>query len=65
FYLFSALILLLGILPLSVRFLYKYYTLGIAPTTTLIILVFSILTFMQSILFAIWMDMDYNRSNGR
>jgi preprotein translocase subunit SecE len=31
------------------------------PRTTLTILVFTLLMTFQSVLFAIWMDMDYNK----
>jgi hypothetical protein len=61
FYLYAFLNIVFGILPLLIRFFYLYLATGEAPKTTLIILVFTIITAFQSILFAIWMDMDYNR----
>jgi len=61
FYLFSLFNIIFLIIPLIIRFIILYYRLGEAPKTTLIILVFTILITFQSILFAIWMDMDYNR----
>jgi glycosyltransferase involved in cell wall biosynthesis len=61
FYLFALLNILIIIIPFTIRFFYYYCTEGKAPTTTLIILIFSILMTFQSILFAIWMDMDYNK----
>ncbi len=61
FYLFAAFNTIFIIVPLAVRFFYLYAHNGVAPQTTLIILLFTVLTTFQSILFAIWMDMDYNR----
>jgi hypothetical protein len=62
FFLYAALMIVFVIIPLSIRFLYLYATLKVAPQTTLIILVFTVITTLQFILFALWMDMDYNRS---
>ena len=60
---FSAMVNTLFIaLPLTVRFFYMYWKVGEVPQTTLIILSFTILITFQAVLFAIWMDMDYNRS---
>lgn len=61
FYLFALVNLVLIVIPFSVRFFYLYYTTGVAPQTTLIILLFTSLITFQSILFAIWMDMEYNK----
>jgi len=61
FYLYAAASTLFIILPLMIRFFTLYFIMGEAPQTTLIILVFTTITAFQSILFAIWMDMDYNR----
>jgi hypothetical protein len=61
FYLFVFFNTIFLIVPLVIRFFYFYVTLGVAPQTTLIILVFIVFITFQSILFAIWMDMDYNR----
>jgi glycosyltransferase involved in cell wall biosynthesis len=63
FYLFSIFNLLLLIIPFTIRFFVLYHQEGAAPKTTLIILIFTILITFQSILFAIWMDMDYNKRN--
>jgi len=60
---FSAIVnTLFIVLPLTGRFFYMYWKIGEAPQTTLIILSFTILITFQAVLFAIWMDMDYNRS---
>lgn len=61
FYLYATMVTIFGIIPLLARFIYLYATLKEAPQTTLIILIFLVITTFQSILFAIWMDMDYNR----
>jgi glycosyltransferase involved in cell wall biosynthesis len=61
FYLYATMMTIFGIIPLLVRFIYLYSMLKEAPQTTLIILIFLVITTFQSILFAIWMDMDYNR----
>jgi hypothetical protein len=61
FYIFVLFNLFVIIIPLSIRFLYLYNKYDLAPKTTLIILTFSILLTFQSFLFAIWMDMDYNK----
>ena len=61
FYIFSFLnILFLG-LPLMVRFFYLYFSLGIAPTTTLIVLLNAISMGLLSLFFGMWMDMESNR----
>ncbi len=63
FYCFAAFTFLFVIIPLIIRFFHLYMIYGEAPQTTLTILSFSIISTLQSILFAIWMDMDYNREN--
>lgn len=69
FYAFAFSCFLVLVLPLAVRFVYLIATQWWAapdpafPGTTLILLVFTTLISFQSILFAIWMDMDYNRPN--
>lgn len=60
FYLFAFFNVFVLIIPLIVRFIHLYRMEGVAPRTTLILLVFLFITTFQSILFAIWMDMDYN-----
>jgi len=49
------------ILPLSIRFFSQYLIHGSVPKTTALILFFTILITLQSLLFAVWMDMDYNK----
>jgi len=61
FYLYAFASILFAIIPLLIRFLVLYFRLKEAPQTTLIILISMLITTFQSILFAIWMDMDYNR----
>ncbi|MBN2004644.1 MAG: glycosyltransferase family 2 protein [Anaerolineae bacterium] len=61
FYFYAIFNLVFIALPLTARFLFLYFDIGEAPKTTLTILVFALMTAFQSILFAIWMDMDYNR----
>jgi len=63
FYAYAAFTTIFIVLPMTFRFFYLYFKFGVAPQTTLMILIFSIMTAFQSILFAIWMDMDYNRQN--
>jgi len=60
FYLFSLFNFVVLIVPFSLRFFIMYFRLNELPKTTLTILSFTILITFQSILFAIWMDMDYN-----
>lgn len=61
FYLFSFSILSLIVIPFSVRLVYMFIMTREFPSTTMLILTFSTLMAFQSILFAIWMDMEYNR----
>ncbi len=61
FYFYAIFNLVFIALPLTARFLFLYFDTGEAPKTTLTILIFVLMTAFQSILFAIWMDMDYNR----
>jgi hypothetical protein len=63
FYGFAFFNILFLIIPLIIRFFYFYNKEGVAPKTTLIILSFLSIATFQSILFAIWMDMDYNRKS--
>lgn len=65
FYLFAFFNVFVLIIPLIVRFIHLYRMEGVAPRTTLILLVFLFITTFQSILFAIWMDMDYNTRKRR
>lgn len=64
FYGFAFFSFLLILIPLSIRFIYMLLTVGELPRTTATIMVFTAMFIFQSILFAIWMDMDYNK-NGR
>ena len=62
FYLFAFFNIIFIIFPFSIRFIVLYFFVeNLVPQTTFIILIFTILITFQSILFAIWMDMDYNR----
>ena len=48
-------------IPLSIRFFYLYFQLGVAPSTTLIILNFSVSMAFFSLFFAMWLDMEDNK----
>jgi glycosyltransferase involved in cell wall biosynthesis len=61
FYVLSVLNGIFLAIPLSIRFLYLYFTLGIVPSTTLIILYFSIVMALFSLFFAMWLDMEDNK----
>ena len=61
FYLFAFLNLVMVLIPGTIRFFYMYCTYNELPRTTLIILFFSFLISFQSVIFAICMDMDYNK----
>ena len=61
FYLFAFFNTLFILLPLTIRFFFMYFEYNELPKTTLTILISTFLITFQSILFAIWMDMDYNR----
>jgi len=61
FYLFSLFNMIFLIIPFLIRFFYMYKKYDQLPKTTLTILIFTLLMTFQSILFAIWMDMDYNK----
>jgi len=65
FYLFSFLNVLIFLVPLTIRFLYMYFQYNELPKTTLTIIIFTFLITFQSMLFAIWMDMDYNTKINR
>lgn len=62
FYIFAFFNLLFILIPFTARFFYMYAKYAELPKTTLSILVFTFLISFQSILFAIWMDMDYNKN---
>ena len=61
FYAFSIFNVGFIILPLTIRFVYLYFTETEFPINTLNIIIYTFLVTFQSILFAIWMDMDYNK----
>jgi glycosyltransferase involved in cell wall biosynthesis len=61
FYAFAFFNTLFILVPFAGRLVYMWQKYGEVPKTTLIILVSTFLITFQSILFAIWMDMDYNR----
>lgn len=61
FYLFSFINIVIISIPLTVRFFYLYTKLGIAPTTTLTILIFSLMMGFLSFFFGMWMDMEDNK----
>jgi hypothetical protein len=61
FYAMSIINSLFIALPLAVRFIYLYLTMGVAPTTTLILLSLSTNIAILSFFFAIWMDMEANK----
>jgi hypothetical protein len=61
FYLFAFFNSIIILIPFAIRFFLMYYRFGEVPKTTLTILMFTLLITLQSILFAIWMDMDYNK----
>lgn len=65
FYLFAFFNTIVIIAPFTVRFLYMYLNYDELPRTTFTILTFTFMITFQSILFAIWMDMDYNAKNSR
>jgi len=65
FYLFAFFNTIVIIAPFTVRFLYMYMNYNELPRTTFTILTFTFMITFQSILFAIWMDMDYNAKRSR
>lgn len=62
FYVFAFFNTLFIIIPFTIRFFFMYFEYNELPKTTLNILISTFLITFQSVLFAIWMDMDYNRS---
>ncbi|MEG3586800.1 MAG: glycosyltransferase family 2 protein [Actinomycetota bacterium] len=59
FYAFGIFLITFISMPLSVRFIYVYAQTGELPKTTAILFVVSLMTAIQSTLFAMWMDMEY------
>ena len=61
FYIFAFFNTIFIIIPFTIRFFIMYFREGEVPKTTLTILLFTLMITIQSILFAIWMDMDYHK----
>jgi glycosyltransferase involved in cell wall biosynthesis len=59
FYTFGVSLFAFVSIPLSIRFVYVYAQTGELPKTTAILCVVSLMTAIQSTLFAMWMDMEY------
>ncbi len=58
---FSVLISVLIVPPLLLRLLILYASIGVIPTTTLLLLSFSSMFAFMSLFFAMWLDMEDNR----
>lgn len=58
---FSIFISVLIVPPLTLRLLILYASLGVVPTTTLLLLSFSSMFAFMSLFFAMWLDMEDNR----
>ncbi len=65
FYLVSFLNTFFILIPGSIRIFYMYFSLGEFPSTTFNIVAMTFLITVQLVLFAIWMDMDYNKDPKR
>ena len=63
FYLFAFINTVVVIIPFAIRFLYMYMNYNELPKTTFTILTNTLMITFQSVLFAIWMDMDYNKKS--
>lgn len=61
FYLFALFNTIIILIPFTIRFLIFFSRDGVVPRTTFTVLVFTFLITFQSVLFAVWMDMDYNK----
>jgi glycosyltransferase involved in cell wall biosynthesis len=61
FYLLSFICLVLVALPMFVRLVVIWVQQGVAPSTTLIIFLFSFMLGLMSFFFGMWMDMEDNR----
>ena len=61
FYLFAFVNFFIITVPLFGRFIYLYSSLGIVPSTTMIIMFFSFTFAFFSLFFAMWMDIEENR----
>ena len=53
--------LILIAIPLAIRFIYKFYSTGFLPQTTLLVLFISVSTGVLSLLIGMWLDMDDNK----
>jgi glycosyltransferase involved in cell wall biosynthesis len=65
FYFFAFFNTIFILIPGTVRFFYLYFYKNEFPSTTFIILSTTFLTTIQLLLFAIWLDMDYNKNTKR
>ena len=61
FFFFSFFNTIFLVIPFTIQLFYLYFKMGEVPKTTMSIVIFTVLLTFQSILFAIWMDMDYNK----
>jgi glycosyltransferase involved in cell wall biosynthesis len=59
FYAFGVSVLAFVNVPLAIRFGYIFVRVGEVPRTTAILFAVSIMAAIQSLLFAVWMDMEY------
>jgi glycosyltransferase involved in cell wall biosynthesis len=58
---FTIFISVLILPPLTIRLLFLYASVGVIPTTTLLLLSFSSMFAFMSLFFAMWLDMEDNR----
>jgi glycosyltransferase involved in cell wall biosynthesis len=65
FYFFAFFNTIFILIPGTVRFFYLYFYKNEFPSTTFIILSTTFLITIQLLLFAIWLDMDYNKDTKR
>lgn len=65
FYAFTFFNIIVILIPFTIRFFWVYSQTSEFPQTTFQIIIFTFLITFQSIIFAIWMDMDYNRMDRR
>ena len=65
FYYFAFFNTIFILLPGTVRLFYMQYYYNQFPSTTFIILSTTFLVSMQSFLFGVWLDMDYNKDRNR
>jgi hypothetical protein len=60
FYILSFL-LLISSLPLAIRLLYVWAATGDIPDINAILIVFTLISGLQTLFFGMWFDMDYNK----